>query len=71
MTSELTTAEDVIRELGGPTQTARLTQRKSQHVWNWKKANRLPADTYLIVNEELRSKDKSAPPELFGIKRAS
>jgi hypothetical protein len=63
----LKTAEDVIAALGGATATARLTGRKPQHVWNWKNTGRLPADTFLIVSEELKSSGKSAPPALWGI----
>lgn len=64
---ELRTAEQVIEALGGPAATARLTGRKDQHVWNWKRDGRLPAKTFLIVSQELQSRGLTAPPALFGI----
>jgi hypothetical protein len=65
--SELQTAEQVIQAVGGAAATARLTGRKPQHVWNWKNAGRFPADTFLIISEELKTSGKTAPPSLWGI----
>lgn len=65
---ELQTAGQVIDALGGTAATARLTNRAAQHVSNWRKANRLPADTFLILREELTKRGKNAPPSVWGIR---
>lgn len=67
MVRSLTTANDVIDQLGGTTATARLTGRKAQHVTNWRKAKRLPADTFLILSKELEHRGLTAPAEVWGI----
>lgn len=71
MVKQLDTAEAVIDALGGAAATARLTGRKSQHVWNWKNTDRLPAETFLIISNELKTLGKSAPPSLWGIANPS
>lgn len=68
MLSHLETANDVIDALGGTAATARLTGRKDQHVSNWRAAGRLPADTFLILQDELRKIGKSANSMVWGIK---
>jgi hypothetical protein len=68
VTRELQAAGDVIDALGGTAATARLTGRKVQHVSNWRASKRLPADTFLILQGELRERGLSAPPSLWGIK---
>lgn len=65
---ELLTAGQVIDALGGTAATARLTGRKDQHVSNWRASGRLPADTFLILQGELRERQLVAPPSVWGIK---
>lgn len=65
---ELRTAAEVIQEVGGLAATARLTGRKSQHVWNWRSAGRFPADTFLVLAKVLEEQGKTAPASLWGIK---
>jgi hypothetical protein len=65
---ELTTVDAVINELGGTSATAKITGRKDQHVSNWRAARRLPANTFLILQAELRERGKTAPPSLWGIR---
>lgn len=67
MARELRTADKVIDKLGGTAVTARLTGRKPQHVSNWRKAGRLPADTFLIVSKRLEEIGYCAPPNVWGI----
>lgn len=64
----LTTASEVIDRLGGTAATARLTSRRDQHVTNWRRSGRLPPDTFLIMQSELRRLGAEAPPSLWGIK---
>jgi hypothetical protein len=68
MTNTLYSASDVIDALGGNVETAKLTNRKdSGVVWNWRKAGRLPRDTFLIISAELERVGKYAPPSLWGM----
>jgi len=68
MVRELQTASDVIDALGGTAATARLTDRRDQHISNWRKTGRLPANTFLILTGKLQEIDCAASPELWGIK---
>ncbi|HEX5424878.1 MAG TPA: hypothetical protein VFW94_15125 [Candidatus Acidoferrales bacterium] len=68
MGRELQTADEVIDALGGTAATARLTGKNPQHVSNWRAAERLPAETFLILQDELRARDLIAPPSLWGIR---
>lgn len=67
MSQELTTAKAVIEALGGPTAVARMTNRKPQHVVNWRAAGRLPPKTFLVVSQALVERGKTAPSSLWGI----
>lgn len=69
--ADLQTAGEVIDALGGTAATARLTGRKVQHVSNWRAAGRLPAKTFLVLQAELRERELSAPPSLWGIHEAA
>lgn len=64
---ELQTASEVIDRLGGTAATARLTGRRDQHVSNWRRSGRLPADTFLVMKVELRGRGCTAPAKLWGI----
>lgn len=64
---ELQTASAVIDALGGTAATARLTGRKAQHVTNWRAANRLPANTYIVLNEALTERGLNASPKVWGM----
>ncbi len=59
---------DVIETLGGPTAVGKLVGRSPQSVVNWRAANRIPPDTFLILQAELRSLGKVAPPALWGMR---
>ncbi len=68
----LKTASDVINAFGGPQPTAQLTctpqkPRDSRHVCNWRKANKFPADTFLVCQTELRRLGFEAPPSIWGM----
>ena len=65
---ELHSAAEVIDALGGTAATARIAGRKDQHVSNWRASGRLPADTFLILQAELRERTLSAPPSIWGIR---
>jgi len=67
---ELRSVRDIIAKIGGDEGNgpiAALTGRKTQHVTNWKKEGRLPADTFLVVSAKLAELDCYASPKLWGI----
>lgn len=65
---QITTVEGVIEALGGTSATASLLgYRLMQPVSEWKRRNRLPADKYLLMQDALRQRGKTAPPSLWGI----
>lgn len=66
-TASLKTSDEVIDALGGTARVAELTHRLPQSVSNWRKAGRLPSDTFLIISGALKSKGMAAPPSLWGI----
>ena len=67
MDSELTTATQVIKALGGPAKVAKLVGRgrRSQHVWNWGETGKLPSNTFLVLSQALERIGKTAPLELW------
>lgn len=67
MSSNLTTAQDVINELGGYGEVAALVGLKYNAVFEWKRANRIPSRLYLLMNGELEKRGKSASPAIWGM----
>ncbi len=67
----LSTASEIIDALDGPTATGRLVGRSAQSAVNWRAANRLPADTYLILQTELRERGFEAPASLWNMLEAA
>jgi hypothetical protein len=66
--AELTTASDVIDAVGGTGCAQKLTQKKTpQVVVNWRSTGRLPPDTFLVFQHELKSRGFTAPASLWGI----
>jgi hypothetical protein len=62
-------ASDVIDALGGTKATAQSARRTPQAVSNWRVTNKLPAETFLTISQELRSRGMDAPPSLWGIEQ--
>lgn len=63
---ELTSASEIVKELGGNTAVARLTDRKApQVVSNWISDNSFPPNTFLVLNAELRARGCRAPSSLW------
>lgn len=65
--SELTTTEDVIRELGGVHAVAALTGRKYNAAAHWVKFKTFPSNTYLSLKTALAAKGFSAPDSLWNM----
>ena len=65
----LESAKQVIAALGGKKEVQRLTGRKSvQVVDHWLSDNRLPANTFPKITEELAKRGLSAKLRAWGIK---
>lgn len=62
----LTTVDDVVKKLGGPTAVASLTGVGLSAVSNWKSRGRIPAEKFLIFDRALSNLKSSAHPDLFG-----
>lgn len=63
----LTTTGDVIAELGGISEVARITGRQYDAVWVWRKNNRFPANTFAKIRDLLAARGKCAPETLWGM----
>lgn len=65
---QLRSASDVIDALGGTLKVQALTGRKyAQSVSNWRKSDRLPPDTFVVMSEELEKAGKAAPLSLWNM----
>jgi hypothetical protein len=64
----ITSVAEAIEILGGPTATARMVGRRAQSAVNWRAANRFPANTILILKDELAKRKAEAPSALWGVK---
>lgn len=63
----LTTINQVLEALGGPTAVGRMTKRIPQQFVQARHRNRFPAPTYLIMIRALGERGKTALPSLWGI----
>lgn len=61
--ADMKTASDIIDELGGTAETARITGRGMPAVSTWRSTGRIPA-TFLEI---IRARVPDAPSEVFGI----
>jgi hypothetical protein len=59
----------VVRELGGLSNTARITKRTPQSVWNWKQRGFFPAILVDVITEELRLRGCDVDRELFRLEK--
>ncbi len=68
---ELRTVADVIKALGGASETSRIASRTRprtpQAVSNWRRYKTLPPTTYLLLTEALEERGFSASPKLWGM----
>jgi hypothetical protein len=61
----LTTAATVFDVLGGTKEVAALTDANIKAVRNWYAFNAFPADTYVLMIEQLKLREFTAPPSLW------
>lgn len=64
----LSTASEVMDELGGNAMVAELTGSKPKAVWNWRKSGAFPSNTYLALISALQQRGKTAPASLWGMR---
>lgn len=64
----LETAEQVFDALGGNPGVAELTLSTPSRVSNWRSAGRFPSNMYVIMNDALRERGKTALAALWGMK---
>ena len=62
----LDTLEDVVRELGGVVQVARITRRTPRAVCNWRRKGTFPSALYFVMVDELLDRGFYAPRSLWG-----
>lgn len=60
-------AKAVINALGGTAAVAKLTGAPQQAVTNWKRRNKLPATTVMVLRTELQRIGIDAPLALWGV----
>lgn len=67
--AHLKTASEVIDALGGTSAVRRMTRRNfDQAVSNWRRADRIPCSTFLVMQHALKKHGHTARPEIWGIR---
>ena len=61
---------EIIDKLGGNPAVARLTSSTAKAVSNWRRFDRFPASTYLVIKSELLRHGHSAPDYLWSMREA-
>lgn len=61
----LLTVHDVIEELGGNAEAAKLLGVQYNTVCNWKMFGRFPSDTYVMMQKALKMREQTAPDHLW------
>ena len=67
--TNITSVEDVIDALGGNVMVAEITSASLTAVYNWRAAGKFPADTYLLLQDELRARGRVAPDYLWPMRQ--
>lgn len=65
---ELSTAGEVMDALGGNAGVAKLTNSTLKAVWNWRKDNYFPSDTFVVLKCALADRGIDAPASLWGMR---
>lgn len=67
MVQPLFDAEQVIDALGGTKAVAILVGKPYRTVWNWRRFDVFPSNTYVILTEELNERGYCAPLALWSM----
>ncbi len=67
MSKQLTTVHEVVDVLGGRIALAKMFNCDPRRISNWITANEFPAKTYVVLNDALRAKSKSASKTLWAM----
>ncbi len=62
----LHTVEEIIVQLGGIHEVARLVERGDTAIYNWLANRRMPPDHYKVMIDALAAKGLTAPSHLWG-----
>lgn len=66
----LTTVDEVILALGGPTKTAAVAGVGASAVVNWRTRGEIPPDCFLLIRDALTALGTDVEPAVFGFKFA-
>lgn len=66
----LSTTIEVMDALGGTSAVAKLTARNYPAAFAWRRANRFPSNTFLVLTSALAKKGKTAPKSLWRMPEA-
>jgi len=66
----LRTTSEIIDALGGIEAMAELTGTSENGVYNWRAGKQFPADTYRLLNDELKEIGHDAPDHLWPMRTA-
>jgi len=69
MITNLNTIDDVIDVLGGKAEVATLVNTRVTAVYNWIANGQFPADTYLLIQDELKTRGVIAPNYLWPMRQ--
>jgi hypothetical protein len=64
---QLSSSKDVVDALGGIAAVAAMTGRGYSAIAMWRMSGVMPANTYVLLKKELRSRGLSAPDSLWGM----
>lgn len=67
----LTTTIDIIEQLGGNKEVAKLLGATEKAVANWRYFGVFPANTYLVLKKALKRQKCSAPDMLWNMKQGA
>jgi hypothetical protein len=62
---QLDNFDEVIARLGGVAKVARLTNRRTQAIWNWRSRQFIPARAFFLIETPLRRRGYTAARSLF------
>ena len=71
MGRQLKSVPRIIKALGGPAAVQEITSASGAVVSNWKNTGFFPANTYVVLQDELRKNKLNAPDVLWKMRKAA